>query len=138
MRPHRTAYRVIYGDTDNMGQVYYANYFRWFEIGRTELFRHLGLPYREVEARGILLPVSEAFCKFRQPVRYDDLIMIETALDESVRAGMKFNYSLLDEGGSVLLAEGYTRHACVNSAGRVVRPPALLTDFIRKCRESDS
>jgi acyl-CoA thioesterase FadM len=49
---------------------------------------------------------------------------------------MKFNYSLLDEGGSVLLAEGYTRHACVNSAGRVVRPPALLTDFIRKCRES--
>jgi acyl-CoA thioester hydrolase len=138
MRPHRTAYRVIYGDTDNMGQVYYANYFRWFEIGRTELFRHLGLPYREVEARGILLPVSEAFCKFRQPVRYDDLIMIETALDESVRAGMKFNYRLLDESGSVPLAEGYTRHACVNSAGRVVRPPALLTDFIRKCRESDS
>jgi len=138
MLSHRTFYRVIYGDTDNMGHAYYANYFRWFEIGRTELFRHLGLPYREVESRGILLPVSETFCKFRQSVRYDDLIMIETALDEGVRAGMKFNYSLLNEGGSVLLAEGYTRHACVNSAGRVVRPPAMLSAFIQKCRESGS
>ncbi len=138
MLSHRTVYRVIYGDTDNMGQVYYANYFRWFEIGRTELFRHLGLPYREVEARGILLPVSETFCKFRQSVRYDDLILIETALDDSVRAGIKFIYNLLDESGGTLLAEGYTRHACVNSAGRVVRPPALLSAFIQKCRESGS
>jgi acyl-CoA thioester hydrolase len=138
MRPHRTAYRVIYGDTDNMGQVYYANYFRWFEIGRTEFFRHLGLPYREVEAQGILLPVSETFCKFRQPVRYDDLILIETALDGSDRAGIKFTYNLLDENGATLLAEGYTRHACVTPDGRVVRPPALLRTFIQKCRASGS
>lgn len=135
---HRTPYRVIYGDTDNMGHAYHANYFRWFEIGRTELFRHLGLPYREIETRGILLPVSETFCKFRQSVRYDDLILIETTLDENVRAGMKFNYNLLDESGSMLLAEGYTHHACVTPEGRVVRPPAFLTAFIQKCREAAS
>ena len=56
---HATPYRVIYGDTDTMGVVYHANYLRWFEIGRTELFRYLGMPYREIEARGLMLPVSE-------------------------------------------------------------------------------
>ena len=61
MPTNRTTCRVIYGDTDNMGQAYYGNYFRWFEIGRTELFRSLGISYASVESRGIFLPVAEAY-----------------------------------------------------------------------------
>lgn len=155
MLRYRTAYRVIYGDTDQMGVAYYANYLRWFEMGRTEMFRRLGVTYGEIEAQGIALPVLEAFCKYHQPARYDDVIVVETILDPAVRAGMKFDYRVFREsdGGSAkgetggelpfpavqkdgrvaggpLLAEGYTRHACLNRKGRVVRPPAFLTEAI--------
>jgi acyl-CoA thioester hydrolase len=127
---HRTTCRVIYGDTDRMGQAYYGNYFRWFEIGRTEFFRDLGLAYREIEDRGILLPVSETYAKYSAPARYDETIVIETAVDPSVRAGIKFVYRLFREDGATLLAEGYTTHAFVDTSGRVVRPPAFIRELI--------
>ncbi|MGD8468111.1 MAG: thioesterase family protein, partial [Desulfobacterales bacterium] len=72
MPTHRTTCRVIYGDTDNMGQAYYGNYFRWFEMGRNELFRSMGLAYSSVEDQGIFLPVAEAYCKYVMPAKYDD------------------------------------------------------------------
>jgi acyl-CoA thioester hydrolase len=125
---HRTTCRVIYGDTDRMGQAYYGNYFRWFEIGRTELFRANGLPYSGIEDRGFFLPVSECRAKFSAPARYDEIIVIETAVDGSVKGGIKFDYRIFREDGLTLLAEGFTKHAFVDSSGRVVRPP----DFIRK------
>ena len=75
---HKTPYRVIYGDTDNMGVAYHANYLRWFEIGRTELLRSWGLPYRQIESRGLLLPVAEAQCKFAAPAKYDDMLQVGT------------------------------------------------------------
>jgi acyl-CoA thioester hydrolase len=130
MKPHRTNVRVIYGDTDNMGIAYHANYFRWFEIGRTELFRDLGLAYRDIEKQGIFLPVSEVGCKFTAPVRYDDLLVIETTLDPTVRGGMKFNYRILKKADETVLARGFTRHACMNREGKVVRPPAFITDLV--------
>lgn len=125
---HRTHCRVIYGDTDRMGHAYYGNYFRWFEIGRTEMFRTLGLPYKEIEERGIYLPVSECRAKFTAAARYDELIVIETAVDAAVKGGIKFDYRIFREDGQTLLAEGFTKHAFVDPSGRVVRPP----DFIRK------
>jgi acyl-CoA thioester hydrolase len=128
---HKTRARVIYGDTDNMGMAYHANYFRWFEIGRTEYFRALGLSYREIEVRGVFLPVSEAFCKFVTPARYDDLLTIETTLDRSFRSGVRFEYRLLDEAGSTLMAKGFTKHACLNPEGKVIRPPAFLWDALK-------
>jgi acyl-CoA thioester hydrolase len=127
---HRTACRVIYGDTDNMGYAYYGNYFRWFEIGRNELFSFLGLTYKCVEDQGVFLPVAEAHCKYSQPARYDDLIVVETTLDLTVKAGLKFDYRVLSEDGRTLLARGYTTHACVNRQGKVVRPPAFLKQVI--------
>ena len=132
MLTYRTTYRVIYGDTDNMGVAYYANYLRWFEIGRTEMFRDLGLAYREVESRGIFLPVSEAHCKYLAPARYDDVLVIETTLDTAFRAGMKMDYRVLRQTDETLLAEGYTKHAYLNSDGRVVRPPRFLTELIQQ------
>jgi acyl-CoA thioester hydrolase len=125
---NRTTCRVIYGDTDRMGQAYYGNYFRWFEIGRTELFRAWGAPYREIEERGFFLPVSECGAKYSAPARYDEIIVVETRVDTAVKGGIKFDYRIFREDGQTLLAEGFTKHAFVDTTGRVVRPP----DFIRK------
>jgi acyl-CoA thioester hydrolase len=127
---HRTRCRVIYGDTDRMGQAYYGNYFRWFEIGRTEMFRALGLPYREIEEHGIYLPVSECRAKFTAPARYDEVIVIETAVDAAVKGGIKFDYRIFREDGQTLLAEGFTKHAFVDASGRVVRPPVFIRKLI--------
>ena len=91
---HRTTCRVIYGDTDRMGQAYYGNYFRWFEVGRTELFRAVGLPYKEIEERGFFLPVSECRAKYHTPALYDEVLVIETAVDDSVKGGIKFDYRI--------------------------------------------
>jgi acyl-CoA thioester hydrolase len=132
MLKHRTTCRITYGDTDKMGFVYHASYFRWFEIGRSEMFRHLGIPYRSIEAKGFFLPVSEVHCKFNAPSQYDDVLLIETALDTRVKAGMKFDYRIFSEDGEKLLAGGYTKHACMDENGRLVRPPKFLTDIIAK------
>jgi acyl-CoA thioester hydrolase len=129
---HSTTYRVIYGDTDTMGIVYHANYLRWFEIGRTELFRHLGLPYREIEAKGLMLPVSEVKCKYHTPARYDDVLVIRATLNKGFRAGMQFDYTITSEDGGIIHTTGYSRHAFVDGQGKVVRPPAFIRDMIEK------
>jgi len=130
MLSHRTTCRVIYGDTDNMGIAYYANYLRWFEMGRTEMFRSLGLAYKSIESKGVYLPVSEVYCKFKSSAYYDDLIEIETTLDTRIRGGIKFDYHIYREDGKTLLVQGYTKHAYMNGSGRVIRPPAFLLELI--------
>ncbi len=123
-----TELRVIYGDTDQMGVVYYANYLRYFEAGRNEFIRQKGLRYRDFEERFALrLPVTEARVGYVEPARYDDLVTVEIRLDEVRRASARFDYRLLREDGA-LLATGSTTHACVDRAGKVKRmPPELLT-----------
>ncbi len=115
-----------------MGFAYYSNYLRWFEMGRTEFFRYLGLTYKEIEKKGIFLPVSKVYCKYLYPAHYDDVLIIETSLDTSVKGSMKFNYRILSEDGNTILAKGETRHAFTDYSGRVVRPPKLLTELIAK------
>jgi len=129
---HRTNCRVIYGDTDNMGQAYYGNYFRWFEIGRNEMFRSIGLSYKAVEERGIFLPVAEAHCKYAAPAKYDDILVIETAVDHKIKAAIKFDYNIYREDGQTLVAQGYTKHPCVNRKGKVVRPPDFIKELIKR------
>ncbi len=129
---HRTNCRVIYGDTDNMGQAYYGNYFRWFEIGRNEMFRSIGLSYKAVEERGIFLPVAEAHCKYAAPAKYDDILVIETAVDHKIKAAIKFDYNIYREDGQTLVAQGYTKHPCVNREGKVVRPPDFIKELIKR------
>jgi acyl-CoA thioester hydrolase len=136
MQSFTTTVRVIYGDTDNMGIAYHANYFRWFEIGRSEMFRSLGLAYRDIEKRGIFLPVSEVGCKFLAPIRYDDLLVIETTLDTRVRGGMKFDYRIFKENDDTLLARGFSKHACMNQARKVVRPPAFIMELVADDRDN--
>ena len=137
MLSNKTKCRVIYGDTDNMGFAYYANYLRWFEIGRTEMFRSFGLTYKEIESKGFYLPVSEVYCKYMAPAQYDDVLVIETSLDSTVRGGMKFDYIIYSEDGKKI-AKGYTKHACVDGNNRVVRPPGILLEIINKMSEKSS
>ena len=132
MLNHKSTVRVIYGDTDNMGQAYYGNYFRWFEIGRNEIFRSLGLTYKSVEERGIYLPVAEAHCKYSVAAQYDDVLVVETKLDTQIKGAVKFEYKIFRESDHTLIATGYTNHACLNSDGKVVRPPSFIKDVIRK------
>ena len=116
-----TTYRVIYGDTDQMGVVYYANYLRWFERGRGELLRASGIPYTAIERRGMHFPVAELSCRYFRPARYDDLIVIETRIASVTRASLTFTYRIMRETEAALLASGSTKHACVDGQGRIMR-----------------
>jgi len=137
MLTHKTTIRVRYVDTDKMGFVYHANYFRWFEVGRSEMLRSMGIPYKSIESKGFFLPLSEVHCKFNGPSQYDDILHIETSLDTRYKAGMKFDYQIFSEGGKNPLAVGYTKHAFVDGNGRLVRPPRFLTDIIAKNSDAD-
>ncbi len=111
--------RVRYEETDRMGYVYHGKYFTWFEVGRTELFRSMGLPYTLFEERGIMLPVTRAESRYRVPAGYDDLITIQTTVTRLTPARINFEYSLYAQDGRVI-AEGNTGHAFVDSSGRPV------------------
>lgn len=120
--------RVIYGDTDQMGIVYYANYLRYFEAARGGFMRARGRHYHEFEALGIQLPVTEAHVRYRKSAKYDDAIRVEAIVDEVRHASVRFTYRVTR--GDELLAEGFTTHACVNPDGRPVRMPPALREFL--------
>ena len=136
MKSIATEYRVTFSDTDAMGVVYYANYFEWFEIGRTEFFRSLGIPYKELDARGFVTPVVEAYCKFIKPARYDEILLIDTWVSVFKRATIRFEYSVIQKKDSLKLAEGYTVHAFLNKEdGKIVRIPEYIVDALKKLIE---
>ncbi len=124
------SFHVSYGETDAMGVVYYANYLHWFEKGRGLYTRERGLSYREVEERGIFLPVREAKCRDRASARYDDLVLVRVGIGAWGRASVTFVYEvwLEEQDGRKLLATGETCHACVNGAGKPVAVPAWLKE----------
>ena len=127
-----TTYRVIYGDTDQMGVVYYGNYLRFAEHGRNEFIRARGLRYRDVERQHEMhLPVAEAHIAYKQSARYDDLLRIETTLSEIRRASLRFSYRILRDEDGALIAEGHTLHACVGLDGR---PKKLPEDVVHSLR----
>jgi acyl-CoA thioester hydrolase len=135
-------YRVIYGDTDQMGVVYYANYLRWFERGRSELLRGSGIPYVSIERRGMHFPVADVSCRYFRSARYDDLITIETRLASLSRASLSFTYRIVRQGDNELLASGSTKHACVNDNGRIIRIAddlaRTLADMLERDEKADS
>lgn len=115
-------YRVRYADTDRMEYMYNGTYLRLFEIGRTELLRQYGLPYIELEAQGLLLPVLEAHVRYRNPAYYDDLLTIETTCIPRHQATLRLDYRILR--GDDIIADGYTIHTFVNKEHRrAIRPP---------------
>lgn len=128
VRSNRHRFRVIYGDTDQMGVVYYANYLRFFEAGRTELLRAAGIDYRRMEEEGALLPVAEAHARYRSPAQYDDELELETSVAQLGTSSIRIRYELRRVNDDRLIATGETRHACVDRDGRVIRMP----EFVRE------
>ncbi|MDR2773063.1 MAG: acyl-CoA thioesterase [Elusimicrobiota bacterium] len=113
--------RIAYADTDKMGMVYYANYLVFFERGRTEWFREMGLVYKKVEEDGLFFPVVFAECKYFAPAKYDDIIEIGTKLVEITAASITFYYEIKCQGK--LLTAGKTKHVLVNSALKPIKFP---------------
>lgn len=123
-------HRVSYGETDAMGVVYYANYLHFFERGRSELIRNLGLGYSAVEEQGIFLPVREASCRYLAPARYDEVIHIHTTLSGRTRASLSFVYEITRPDRRTVLTRGFTQHAVVNAQGRPVRIPGWFAALL--------
>ena len=133
---HTTTCRVLYGDTDAAGVVYYANYLRFFEKARTEYMRDLvRVTYRDIEKQGLLLPVIECYSRYKAPAAYDDLLIIETSLAELKNVSCRFNYRIYRNDNDIsrtLLAKGYTVHASVKRDGKLTKlPPQLLAKLTR-------
>ena len=123
----KTDVRVIYGDTDQMGFVYYGNYLRYFEIARNEFLRMAGARYRAFEEdHRLMLPVVEAQVKYRRPARYDDELAIYAAIPEVRGASARFVYEIRRLPDGEALVDGHTVHACIDREGRVARIPSEL------------
>ncbi len=122
--------RVIYGDTDQMGVVYYANYFRYFEFSRSELFRARGGNYTELEKAGYGLPVVLAHCDYKRPAKYEDLLVIRVHVAELRRASLRFEYAVTRDGDDTVLATGHTVHACVGPSGKPTGLPESVVKLL--------
>jgi acyl-CoA thioester hydrolase len=126
-----TRVRVRYAETDQMGVVYHANYFVWFEIGRVEMLRQLGFSYRDMErADGCFIAVVDARCRYKAPARYDDEIIVRTHLKNVRESIIHFGYELIRTEDGVVLAEGETTHVVTTAEmKRVVLPEKYMNVF---------
>jgi len=120
-------YRVPYADTDQMGFVYYANYLVYFERLRSELLRRSGTSYKEWEEEGLLLPVIEAYSRYRAPAHYDDILKISGWLSMAKGTRLRIDYEVWRD--DTLLSDGYTVHACLKKSGRPTRVPEKLLSW---------
>ena len=123
--------RVRYAETDQMGVVYHANHFIWFEIGRVDLMRQLGFSYRDLERdHGCLIPVVDARCRYKAPARYDDEIIVRTHLRNVRESMIHFGYELVRADDREVLAEGETIHMILDSKMKPAPlPPNILKVF---------
>jgi acyl-CoA thioester hydrolase len=129
---NETTLRVRYAETDQMGVVYHANHFVWFEIGRVELLRQLGFSYRDMEAQdNCFVAVAEATCRYRAPIRYDEEILVRTRMLNVRESVIHFGYELRRAEGGALLAEGETTHIVTDSDMKVAALPEKYLDAFR-------
>ena len=126
---HEINTRIRYKDTDRMGVVYYGNYLTFFEMGRTELMRHMGIPNSALETRGYVLPVVDVAVTYKGNVGYDETITIGTTISKASRVRVRFDYRVTDEGGR-LLVTGHTIHACLDSSMKPTRLPEDILALI--------
>lgn len=126
-----TIIRVRYADTDKMQFVYNGKYFEYFEVGRTELLRSIGLAYSEIEERGFQLPLLEAKIIYKNAARYDDLLEIESIVSELPKPKFKIDYVIKRKATGETVAEGYTEHVFINAiTKKAVRPPQFYIDIL--------
>jgi len=128
-RQHEIELRVRYAETDAQGVAYFGSYYAWFEAGRNELTRSVGLPYRDLERRGVNLPVAEAFCRYQSPLRPREAFLLTTAVPALGKVKMTFVNRITSLDGERELALGYTIHGCT---GRDGRPQGLPADVVER------
>ena len=127
-RIHESQIRVRYEETDQMGVVYYAKYFVWFEVARTDYLRSVGLAYRDLESGGTYLMVAGASCVYKSPARYDDLVSVQCWVSSMKNSSMTFDYRVFVN--KRLVASGETVIVATNKQGKPIRIPQDLRDRI--------
>ncbi len=127
---HTLSLRVRYSETDQMGTFYNSRALEWFECGRTELLRALGLTYAEMEARGLFLPLVEAHVEYLGRARYDDLLRLTTLMRPLGRARVRLEVEIAQAEGGRPVARGYTVHAFTDRGGKPVRPPGWFLEAV--------
>ncbi len=115
--------RVRYAETDQMGVAYYANYLVWFEVGRSEFCRKREFRYADLEALGYKLVVTDVHCRYRNSARYDETVMVRTKLKGVNKRMITFGYQILRKDQEEVIAEGETRHICVDAKGKTKSLP---------------
>jgi len=131
MYKKQTQIRVRYGETDQMGFVYHANYASYFEVGRTEWLREYGITYKSMEETGVMLPVISLEIKYKNSAKYDDLLTIKTSIKKLPSARIEFDYELVNESGD-LLATGSTDLVFIDmKRNRPMRCPDYLLDKLK-------
>ncbi len=124
----RATVSVRYAETDMMGVVYHGSYLPWLEIGRTQLLKDHGVPYRTLEADGFFLPVVEVNMRYLRPAKYDDEVVITTILKEKPSLRIRMEYEL--HRGIELIATATTMHVFIDRSGKPVRPPASFVSIM--------
>ena len=128
-----TPIRVRYADTDQMKRVYYAKFLEYFEQGRSDLLREIGMPYPELEAAGYFLPVIEAHARYLKPALYDEEIIVKTILRDMPQARVRIEYVVTNSKTNDILAEGYTIHSFVNATtGKPTRAPEQFLEILQE------
>jgi len=123
---------VRYAETDQMGVVYYANYFVYFESARSDFLRKLGIPYKELEKNDIYLPVIEAFAKYISPAFYEDELIVELWLEEIKYVSIKIAYNIKRKNDEKLLVQGWTKHAVINKNLKPVKIPDYIKEKLKE------
>ena len=133
MIENKTEIRVRYADTDQMHFVYNGKYLEYFEVGRTEMLRQIGLPYDILEKEGFLLPVLEANVKYKMPAYYDDILVVKSFLKKFPDLKVHIDYEIMRKDSTHLVAEGFTVHAFMNKqTKKVTRPPEIFVKAVEK------
>lgn len=130
-----TEIRVRYGETDQMGFVYYGNYALYLEQGRTDWLRKMGFSYKELEAQNILLPVTQFSINYHAPGRYDDLLLIETALVKIPGVKIQFSYAIFNEDQKQLITAETTLAFVDKNTMKITPAPEYLIEAIAKCKD---
>ena len=126
---NETKLKVRYVETDQMGIVHHSNYYAWFEVGRTEYITEIGMTYKEMEEKSIMLPVVESSCRYMEGAKNEDLLIIQTFIKELNGAKVIFNYNVVRATDGKILAKGSTIHAFVNEKFRIINLKKTNTDI---------
>ena len=123
--------KIYYKDVDQMGIVYYSRYYEYFEAARTELLQSIAIDVTTIEDDGYFMPVITSHCEYKIGANFEDIILVETSINELPKATMRIDYEIYRNNNSDLLVSGYTTHAFTEKSGKPVKPPKKLIEVLR-------